>query len=472
MANSSSENQDQVTSWLKTCSAVEHAGDYSNEETRDCEPRSKKPRTSADTTSGNIDTETSIQPVSSHFPFTTLAPEIQSRVVDFLDFLSLERLRFTCQKLRALPTHGQQYAAFLEFESTRETCWESAHLKTGYVRSRRTKELCEATGWHTQLGMQLRDVGDSAMGWGLREAQVNSCTWAAYLLDLGGCAPVAELTVLFSPGLFSCHNCLRLKHWKHFDADQFKREPWHTLNWNLPKWGEMMPETTNQRLCFECRHNSTDARRDGLGWLYSHQLDKRYCFRGSWTEFRTRDFHIRCSRCLTVDHVEGCKIYRSEGAVWHDDYDNRRKVVSSKSNGDGRVVKDDDEVVCRRMLKGTLCRSCYQERNARWNAYKSRLGAEVRAKKKYLDWMEQRDQSRWEARMPNHEVVEVCETTKEGAPTFREPAPQWRNPDWHASELDDGDEDTMSQSDWDPERDPWDWSRFPSPVSASEADFS
>lgn len=56
-------------------------------------------------------------------PFDKLPGEVQSRVVDFLDFQSITFLRATCRAYRALPTELQRRDALVQFEKEMEEAW-------------------------------------------------------------------------------------------------------------------------------------------------------------------------------------------------------------------------------------------------------------------------------------------------------------------------------------------------------------
>jgi hypothetical protein len=49
-------------------------------------------------------------------PLACFPAEVQSRIIDYLDWLSLSRLRSSCRHFRNLPSNGQLLQALLDFE--------------------------------------------------------------------------------------------------------------------------------------------------------------------------------------------------------------------------------------------------------------------------------------------------------------------------------------------------------------------
>ena len=257
--------------------------------------------------------------------------------------------------------------------------------------------------------------------------------WTSHAEDHNVSTFYAAWTVISWSEMFACYGCLLLRHFRNFDVYQIKTPPWTV--YEPPAWEAFMPQTSAQRLCFQCRLNTDTARKYGLGWLYSHKSqqcddddddDDCYYLRNPYySDPHYRDLHIRCSRCLTLDSITDCRIERSNG----------------------KVVKEGDDLVCRRLLQGNLCRKCFKKDNTQWQAYKSRIKAEVEAKTRYLEWMEAKDHSRNPTERPVADSVEVCQSTEEGDLPLRKHRTRWNGKRWDLPEQGDNFEDAVSDSD-------------------------
>ena len=271
------------------------------------------------------------------FRFLDLPPEMQSHVVDFLDFVTIKRLKGTCHALQALPMRTQEFAALEKYEDDAMEAYEAA-----------------------------REEDQGPWGRGNIYGGPYGAAWA-------------EERAL--PQKFPCYECLRVKDITKFDVSRFEEGYWNYMDCRkhspLPKVDDIW---TGDRLCFDCIVGSEDALANGTGpgWLKLARLEASGCFKADF------DYHIRCSQCLEIDKIElpfsTDYEYGSDCTQFDSDY----ATVTE-------VRKHPDSMICHRMLDGDLCQACFKEDNVDWFELREQLRAEIAVRSQYLSWMIHKD---------------------------------------------------------------------------------
>ncbi len=317
--------------------------------------------------------------------FTALAVEVQSRVVDFLDLISIDRLRATCNSLRALPTQRQRQVALMEFDQE----MKSAHELFKDLPKTEREEISRdhwATGWNRICNTICPPRAPEKVTGKYEE-------WKSLARehDISGFHALQALSE--GPMAVHCFECLRRKTEEDFDITQLgpafgasrgsddNNQEWSGWDWRMGK--------ESKHFCVECRLASTEATKAAVGWL----------------RCKSNAYHIRCSHREQEDHFTKSMFWADDKFDDEEDYDYYTPYGAMPAAPNYHHARQDD-FVCRRMLEGTLCRTCFRDEERYWFAYKDRLLAEIGARIEYLNWMDDKDHRLRLRPVPTNCIVE------------------------------------------------------------------
>ncbi|KAI1617459.1 hypothetical protein EDD36DRAFT_479402 [Exophiala viscosa] len=276
---------------------------------------------------------------STPFRLLDLPIEIQSRVVDFLEFRDLTYLRATCRTMRTLPTESQRRQALLEYERDSEKFWFLW----------RDRQSNRAMRLHVDGNEEWRH-------------------WAYFQ---------TSFPRLFGPEPEPNQDVAR---WTA-EFDQMGLSTFRT-SWEFPSSSSSSRRPLADYLpCYMCLSLQWDGRFDS-------SMHRRYGW--SWNDSPNFDpTDAICDEEKLRYPEDGCRCF-----IWYD---------SDGEDESGKRLDHDDEAICRRLFKSDLCKDCFTEENKDWFAFKQRLRDEISAMGSYLRYMEQVDESTKDLKSPSTE---------------------------------------------------------------------
>ena len=143
--------------------------------------------------------------------FTELPIEIQLRVVDFLDLVSLDRVKATCSSVRALPIQNQHRTALMEFDQEMKRAHQLISRLSFIGREEIRIDHKRVIAWNIDWSQGNRRIftGTGKFHQWVRRAREN------YISSLHACQAVSARFEVFC-----CFDCLRYKPTDNFDVTQ------------------------------------------------------------------------------------------------------------------------------------------------------------------------------------------------------------------------------------------------------------
>jgi hypothetical protein len=194
-------------------------------------------------------------------PLAFFPAEVQSRIIDYLDWLSLTRLRSSCRHFRNLPSNGQLLQALLDFEVSLWGLREQA-LALCNNKQRTIDRAKIITGVFERNGISM--------------AMINA-------------DPTADRFERLDFRMEPCYGCFQMIWYSEFQRrGGYHKAPWesHISTKKMPTRSEM-----EARRCVSCQLASSEAIIRGTKWIREED----------YGNFRT--WRVRCTMCLELDSV-------------------------------------------------------------------------------------------------------------------------------------------------------------------------
>ena len=201
----------------------------------------------------------------------SLDPAVSLKVIDYLDFWDLSRLRATSRYFRTLPKSRQIHRALVEFDKEVEQCRQLLFTLDSQISSRILQgllETCHPDG-------RLIESDDRLNPNYLNKYNILR-DWMVATTQLGISASHALVFVKkrLSLSLTRCDECLLLKEAEQFDLGQFGTEGTmyellRSLDWVTfrQSFGPHLPmKEPVRRACLSCRFRNLKEAQE-IGWI-------------------------------------------------------------------------------------------------------------------------------------------------------------------------------------------------------------